>query len=43
MKGKAKAKTHAEYIAAVEDDRRDDIQRLHDRIRKAAPEPEPTM
>ncbi len=39
-----KAATHAEYIASVEDPgRRADIQRLHDLIREAAPELEPTM
>jgi hypothetical protein len=43
MKGKTKAKTHEEYIAAVEEKRRGDIQRLHDLIRKVAPELEPTM
>ncbi len=43
MKGKPNAKTHAEYIAAVEEGRRDDIQRLHDLIREVAPELEPTM
>lgn len=43
MKGKSKAKTHAEYIAAVEEKRRPDIQRLHDLIRETAPELEPTM
>lgn len=43
MKGKTNAKTHEEYIASVEDKRRDDIQRLHDLIRETAPELEPTM
>ncbi len=43
MHGKSKAKTHEEYIAAVEERRRDDIQRLHDLVREAAPELEPTM
>jgi uncharacterized protein YdhG (YjbR/CyaY superfamily) len=43
MKGKTNAKTHAEYIAAVEDGRREDIQKLHDLIRRVAPELEPTM
>lgn len=43
MKGKSDARTHAEYIAAVEESRRDDIQRLHDLVRKNAPELEPTM
>ena len=36
MKGKTNAGTHEEYIAAVEEKRRDDIQRLHDLIRKTA-------
>ena len=43
MKGKTNAKTHAEYIAAVEDKRRHDIQALHDLVRRVAPELEPTM
>jgi uncharacterized protein YdhG (YjbR/CyaY superfamily) len=43
MKGKTHAKTHEEYIAAVEDARRDDIRRLHELIRETAPELEPTM
>ncbi|MEX1309136.1 MAG: DUF1801 domain-containing protein [Candidatus Sulfomarinibacteraceae bacterium] len=43
MKGKTHAKTHEEYIGAVEDTRRDDIRRLHDLIRETAPELEPTM
>jgi uncharacterized protein YdhG (YjbR/CyaY superfamily) len=43
MQGKSKAKTHEQYIAEVEDKRRDDIQRLHDLVRDAAPELEPTM
>ena len=37
MKGKTHAKTHEEYIAAVEEARRDDIRRLHDLIRETAP------
>ena len=43
MHGKSKAKTHEQYIAEDEDKRRDDIQRLHDLVRAAAPELEPTM
>ena len=43
MKGKSNAKTHEAYIAAVEEKRRDDIQRLHDMIREVAPDLEPTM
>jgi uncharacterized protein YdhG (YjbR/CyaY superfamily) len=43
MKGKTNHKTHEEYIAAVEEKRRGDIQRLHDLIRATAPELEPTM
>lgn len=43
MQGKSKAKTHEQYIAEVEETRREDIQRLHDLIREVAPELEPTM
>jgi uncharacterized protein YdhG (YjbR/CyaY superfamily) len=43
MKGHSEAKTPEEYIAQVEDKRRDDIQRLHDLVREVAPELEPTM
>ncbi len=43
MYGKSDAKTPEEYIAGVDDHRRDDIQSLHDFIRKIAPELEPTM
>ncbi len=43
MHGKSTAKTHEEYIAEVEDARRDDIQRLHDLVRDTTPELEPTM
>ncbi|TNF76385.1 MAG: DUF1801 domain-containing protein [Acidobacteria bacterium] len=43
MKGKTDAKTHEQYIAEVEEKRRDDIQRLHDLVREVAPELEPTM
>jgi len=43
MKGHSDAKTHKQYIAEVEEKRRDDIQRLHDLVRKVAPELEPTM
>ena len=43
MKGQTNAKTHEEYIAAVEEKRRDDIQKLHDLIREEAPDLAPTM
>ena len=43
MKGKTNAKTPEQYIASVEDSRRDDIQALHDMVRSEAPELEPTM
>lgn len=43
MKGHSDARTPEEYIAQVEDKRRDDIQRLHDLVREVAPELEPTM
>ncbi len=43
MQGKSDAKTHDEYIAAVEEKRRPDVQRLHDLVREVAPELEPTM
>ena len=43
MKGKTNAKTHEEYIAAVEEKRRDDVRRLHELVRETAPELEPTM
>jgi len=43
MKGHSDAKTHEEYIAQVEEKRRDDIQKLHDLVREVAPELEPTM
>lgn len=43
MYGNSDAKTHEEYIAEVEEKRRDDIQQFHDLIRKTAPELEPTM
>jgi uncharacterized protein YdhG (YjbR/CyaY superfamily) len=43
MYGLSDAKTHAEYIAQVDDQRRDDIQRLHDLVREVVPELEPTM
>ena len=43
MKGKTKAKTPEEYIAAVEEKRRADIQTLHEMVRQEAPELEPTM
>jgi uncharacterized protein YdhG (YjbR/CyaY superfamily) len=43
MAGKTKHPTPEAYIAAVEEARRDDIRRLHDLVRKVAPELEPTM
>ncbi len=43
MYGKSKARTHEEYIAAVEEARRADVRRLHDLVREVAPELEPTM
>jgi len=38
MHGSPDAKAHEEYIARVEEIRRDDIQRLHDLVRQVAPE-----
>ena len=43
MKGHSDAKTHEEYIAEVEEKRREDIQKLHDLVREEAPELELTM
>jgi uncharacterized protein YdhG (YjbR/CyaY superfamily) len=43
MHGTSEVKTHEEYIAAVDEKRRPDMQRLHDLIREVAPELEPTM
>jgi uncharacterized protein YdhG (YjbR/CyaY superfamily) len=43
MKGTSDAKSPEEYIAAVEENRREDIQALHDIVREEAPELEPTM
>ncbi len=43
MKGHSDAKTPEEYIAQVEEKRRDDIQKLHDLVQEVAPELEPTM
>ncbi len=43
MYGKSDAKTPEEYIAGVEEQRRRDIQSLHDLVREVAPELEPTM
>mgnify|MGYP001829258150 CR=1 FL=1 len=43
MNGKTAHTTHEAYIAAVEEARRADIQRLHDLVRETAPELEPTM
>ena len=41
--GLARAKTHEQYIAGVEEERRADVQRLHDMVRDEAPSLEPTM
>jgi hypothetical protein len=38
MVGKIPAKTPEEYIARVEDRRREDVRRLHDLVRVTAPE-----
>ena len=43
MHGKSNAKTPDEYIAQVDDARRDDIRKLHELVREAAPDLEPTM
>jgi hypothetical protein len=43
MKGTTDAKNPEEYIAGVEESRREDIQALHDMVRAEAPELEPTM
>lgn len=43
MHGTSDATTHEEYIAQVEEKRREDIQRLHDLVREEAAELEPTM
>jgi uncharacterized protein YdhG (YjbR/CyaY superfamily) len=43
MQGKSGATTHEQYIAEVDEKRRGDIQRLHDLVRRVAPELEPTM
>ena len=43
MHGLSDAKTPEEYIAGVEDKRRQDIQQLHDLVREVAPQLEPTM
>jgi len=43
MQGKSRATTHEQYIAEVDEKRRGDIQRLHDLVRRVAPELEPTM
>lgn len=43
MHGHSDAKTPEEYIAQVEEKRREDIQKLHDLVREVAPELEPTM
>lgn len=43
MKGKTPHRTPEADIAAVEEARRGDIQRLHDLVREVAPELEPTM
>jgi hypothetical protein len=43
MHGTSDATTHEEYIAQVEDRRREDIQHLHDLVLEEAPDLEPTM
>jgi len=43
MQGKTDAKTHEQYISEVDEKRRDDIQQLHDLVRRVAPDLEPTM
>jgi uncharacterized protein YdhG (YjbR/CyaY superfamily) len=43
MQGKSDAATHREYIERLSEPRRSDIEALHDLIREAAPELEPTM
>ncbi len=43
MHGKSDAATHEEYIAQVEEERREDIRRLHNLVREEAPKLEPTM
>ncbi|MFQ5527421.1 MAG: DUF1801 domain-containing protein [Thermoanaerobaculia bacterium] len=44
MKGSSKARTHAAYIAEIEDEgRRRDVGRLHELIVEIAPDLEPTM
>jgi hypothetical protein len=43
MKGQLNVKTPAEYIAAVEDERRSDIAALDALIRKHAPDLEPVI
>jgi uncharacterized protein YdhG (YjbR/CyaY superfamily) len=43
MQGKSDAVTHREYIERLSEPRRSDIEALHDLIREAAPELEPTM
>ena len=43
MQGITDAKTHEQYIAEVDEKRRNDIQQLHDLVRRVAPDLEPTM
>lgn len=43
MKRSSKVPTPEAFIAAVDDARRDDVQRLHDLVREVAPGLEPTM
>jgi hypothetical protein len=43
MQGKSDAATHEEYIQRLAEPRRSDIRALHELIRRAAPQLEPTM
>jgi hypothetical protein len=43
MYGQSDAKTHEDYIAALEEPRRGDVKALHELIRSTVPELEPVM
>ena len=43
MQGKSDAATHEEYIQRLAEPRRSDVRALHELIRRAAPQLEPTM
>ena len=43
MHGSSTAPTHEVYIAALDEPRRSEIRTLHELIRRAAPQLEPTM